>query len=141
MNNPFDHRPEHHARARKDDLQTSHDAAKAVNADAQREIVRSFALNHADGFIHEELVEQYKGTIKGQGLRSRCKELVRDNWIINTGQTRPNRNNRQCVVWKHRNYVENPPPLIEGKPDETKAQLRDEIKRLQGILDAHGIGY
>lgn len=140
MNDLFDHRPEHHARARKDDLQTSHDAAKAVNADAQREIVRSFALNQPFGFIDEQL-ERARSDMRPQALRSRRSELTRDNWIINTGETRPNSRNRKCTVWKHRNYVTNPPPIIEGKPDETKAQLRDEIKRLQGILDRHGIGY
>lgn len=78
------------ARARKGDPATSHEAAAGVDAGGQRARVYALLLEAGpEGLTHEQLIARHGRkhmtagwpAASGQGIRSRCAELVRDGLV------------------------------------------------------------
>lgn len=96
--------------------------------------IRARVLRYADragpaGFIDEELIALVADPkIGDRSVRPRRTELTDENWIVDSGRRRPNRDGNNCVIWVHRNHAINPPPLIErakaGAADPLKAEAR-----------------
>jgi hypothetical protein len=123
---------------RNPDQRTSILAAQRVRRVPIREYVLDFAKQRGDfGFIDEDLLDSKPGQPESS-LRTRRNELMRENWIVDSGHTRVNRRGQEMIVWVHRHFHPSPPPIIEREVPESP---REEVKRLRALLDAHGIAY
>lgn len=100
------------AHARRTDPETSHEAAEKVSPhiETQRAKVLRFAAGKNKGFIDEELQQHYRDDTKSS-LRTRRNELWQENWILDTGERRENSDGSPCIVWIHRQFVMDAPPL------------------------------
>lgn len=123
---------------RNPDQRTSIMAAQRVQRVPIREYVIEFAQSRGyGGFIDEELLGSKPGQPESS-LRTRRNELMQENILLDSGQTRTNRRGQEMIVWVHRDFHPSPPPVVERVvPESPKA----EIARLKALLDAHHISY
>ena len=97
-------------RARRDDPETSHAAARSVQPHLRenQQALLSVLEGAEEGYTDEELFDSYlarynRGIVPGQspsGLRTRRKELVKLGFAEHAGCTRTLRSGRQGIVWK-----------------------------------------
>lgn len=113
------------AHARRSDPQTSHDAAAAVTPklnELQRKVENYAGLIGSHGFTDAEMAEYFEST--KSTLRTRRAELAERNIIVDSGKTRTFGDSpRQRIVWIHRDFAKNPPPVrepAEKDPDQRK---------------------
>lgn len=110
-----------------------------------RQRVEDFARRLPHGFIDEE-VGMLKPDAPESSFRKRRTELADENIILDSGETRRNRKAQECIVWRHRMHMENPPPIKprEAKPSrftalqEENAKLRAELAEARRWMAQHG---
>jgi hypothetical protein len=123
------------AYARRYDPGTSHQAADAVSPDlkALQARVADFARRAGQSRFTDAQMEDELGDA-GSTLRSRRSELTARNIILDSGLTRTyGYSTRQRIVWVHRDFVPNAPPVCEpAKPatDEERAEAREMASKL-----------
>lgn len=123
----------------RDDPTTSILAAETVSKRRRtiRQRVEEYALRCPLGFIDENLL-LLDPLAPESSFRKRRTELADENIIIDTGETWQNSKRQDCIVWRHRDHVLDPPPLKprEQKPSrfeslqKENARLRAEVDRL-----------
>ncbi|MFL6864082.1 MAG: hypothetical protein ACJ8DZ_13895 [Allosphingosinicella sp.] len=125
------------AHARRRDPDTSHQAADSVTPELRQMQVRvaEFAKGRGvSGFTDAEMSSVLKDD--GSTYRTRRSELTARNIIIDSGERRAwGDSSRMRIVWRHRDYVKNPPPVCDPpKPatDEDRADGRDMAIKLAG---------
>lgn len=122
--------------ARRDDPITSTRAAEAVSRRkwTLRQRVEDFARRCAHGFIDEE-VGMLDPFAPESSLRKRRTELADENIILSTGETRRNSKGQDCIVWRHRDHVHNPPPQKAREKKLSRfAALQEENARLGAAI-------
>ena len=89
-------------RARKTDLDTSHEAGERVTniSETKRYLLKVLARPRT----HAEMIEAYRNMkfappAEDSGLRSRCAELVDDGLVEIAGETRT-RSGRRAYIWR-----------------------------------------
>jgi hypothetical protein len=89
------------ARAKKNDPQTSHDAAKGVNLTrGQREAIR--VIDHLYNFIDDEMIvskNELKSPLSDSGIKTRRHELVNLGYVADTGLKRLTKFGNKATVW------------------------------------------
>ncbi len=122
------------AHARDSDPHTSHEAAEAITPHVRtgREAVKVYFQSKGpggstDAQMHFELKDN------SSHLRSRRAELVAEGWIVNSGRVAKFDNERDRIVWVHRDFVANPPPLRErpAAPKKEADPLHEEAVALR----------
>jgi hypothetical protein len=90
-----------HGLARRSDPETSHAAAKSVDANRLESVVLGALGRHPSGLtIHE--VADLTG-VPFESIGPRFRPLVNKGLIHDSGERRVGRSNRQCIVWRLRN--------------------------------------
>lgn len=116
----------------RDNPATSHKAARAVapKVGTIRQQVEDFARSRGkDGFIDEELIALAEDERHGdRSFRPRRTELTDANIILDSGRVRTNDNSLYCVVWVHRDFALDPPPVMEAKPAKAKPTPTRDLK-------------
>ncbi len=87
------------ARARRNDPETSHEAAKSVSRITESQAHIMVALGNYGPMTDEELYRHLHITISESGCRSRRKELVDLGKVLDTGETRFTKSGRRTIVW------------------------------------------
>lgn len=111
------------AHARRADPDTSHEAAAAVTPDLRelQRIVENYAKGRGgEGFTDAQMEDDLDQ--HGSTLRTRRSELAARNIVLDSGQRRTYGSPRRRVVWVHRDYVMDPPPLCEPPRALTKEE-------------------
>lgn len=128
------------AHARRDDPVTSHQAADAASADIEtaRSKVETYAKQRgAKGFTDAQMSHDLGDD--GSTLRSRRSELTDALVILDSGRTdRFQDSERERIVWVHRDFVPNPPPLPSAgrtSPRSEKSELKQQGKAMAAELD------
>lgn len=102
------------AHARHTDPCTSHEAADAATVEikTKRAMVVRFARGAGPaGFMDAQMSESLGDD--GSTLRSRRSELTEANIILDSGRRgRWGDSARERIIWVHRNYVDDPPPIL-----------------------------
>lgn len=121
-------------RTGRDHPETSFDAADTIRpaVGTIREQVLAFALAHG-GFIDDELAAAHPDSPESS-FRKRRTELAEEGWIVDTGETRRNRQGNECVIWVHRDRHPNPPPLRGRGP--SKAAVQNDARAMVPQLHA-----
>lgn len=105
------------AHARWSDPDTSHEAADAatVAINTKREMVTRYARDaDAAGFMDAQMSHDLGDD--GSTLRTRRSELTEQNIILDSGRRgRWGDNARERIIWVHRNFVDDPPPILGEK--------------------------
>lgn len=113
------------AHARNTDPDTSHEAAAAVTPDLRAIQARVEAYARAAGyagFTDAEMDADLDGT-GGSTLRTRRAELTARNVVLDSGKRRTFGDSpRRRIVWLHRAFVTNPPPIVEAPRVLTKEE-------------------
>lgn len=127
------------APTRRTDPDTSRDAAKAVQpaaADIAAQVLAFAKRKGREGFIDDDLLEAFPDG-SPSSYRTRRSELTQRNHILNTRQRRENAGGRECVVWMHRDFDVNPPPILEERraTGPSSADL-EEGRKIVRELDA-----
>lgn len=103
-----------HAHARRTDPDTSHEAADAATVEikGKRALVERYARGVGPaGFMDIQMSEALGD--EGSTLRTRRSELTEQNIILDSGRRgRWGDSARERIIWVHRNFVDNPPPII-----------------------------
>lgn len=128
------------AHARSTDPQTSHEAADAITPHVPilRQRVHIYAhargsMGFCDAQMETEIDEP------GSSLRTRRAELTERNIILDSGRTMKFGDSpRERIVWVHRDFVDNPPPILRAKqapaqPDHLKEQAKVTALVLDGF--------
>jgi hypothetical protein len=121
--NLFDIRP---GMLREDDYATSVEAAKTVvhKQGTIRAKVEQYSIERAAyGFIDDDLRERFGLHHPESSFRKRRTELAQDGVILNSGQSRPNRNGDQATVWVHKDYASPTATPVDGP------RRREKIER------------
>lgn len=117
----------------RDDPITSVMAAEAVSNCRWtiRERVLDFARRCQHGFIDEEVGMLQPGAPESS-YRKRRTELTDENVIVASTETRRNSAGQPCVIFYHRDNIQNPPPLRarEKKPSRFAA-LQERVAKLE----------
>ena len=113
---------------------TSTRAAETVNKrkPTLRQIVLDYAARLPLGFIDENLLLM-RPDLPESSLRKRRTELTEENIILASTEARRNSKGQDCIVWRHRDHVLNPPPI---KPREVKPSRFDELRGRNAKLEA-----
>lgn len=114
------------AHARSTDPCTSHEAARAIEphlTEIQARVLE-FAHNRRHyGFTDVELSTTLGD--KTSTLRTRRAELVASNLIVDSGRRRTFDSPRKRIVWVHREFADEPPPIvIPERPERSGARRR-----------------
>lgn len=103
------------AHARVSDPGTSYEAADAATVEikGKRALVERFARGvGAAGFMDVQMSEALGDD--GSTLRTRRSELTEQNIILDSGlRGRWGDSARERIIWVHRNYVDDPPPIVD----------------------------
>lgn len=103
------------AYARRHDPDTSHEAAAAVtpNLGELQQRVESYAFSKGpEGFTDAEMAHDLQDP--GSTYRTRRHELAARNVVLDSGQRRTfGPSARKRIVWVHRRFADNPPPVCE----------------------------
>lgn len=112
------------AHARRDDPDTSHEAAAAVTPGLRelQQRVENFARTCGlDGFTDAEMQAQLDDP--SSTLRTRRSELAARHIVIDSGKRRTfGESPRRRIVWLHRAFVDNPPPIVDAPRILTKEE-------------------
>ncbi len=124
------------AHARRDDPGTSHEAADALT-DSLRQLqarVADYAKRAGPrGFTDAEMSEALADG--GSTYRTRRAELAARNIILDSGYRRTHgASGRARIVWRHRDHVANPPPVIDAPDAPASKADRDEAISLAASL-------
>lgn len=117
---------------RSSDPPTSREAAETVApaVGTIREEVLAFAMERGStGFVDDDLVRTFcRGEEKRpeSSYRKRRSELAQEGWIIDVGEQRTNGFGNNEIVWRHRGFVEAPPPLRTRDPKERRKDIKGE---------------
>lgn len=128
-----------HAHARRSDPVTSHQAADAASAEIEtaRAKVEAYARQRgAKGFTDAQMSHEMGDD--GSTLRSRRAELADAGLILDSGRTdRFQDSERERIVWVHRDFVPNAPPLADAGRASSRARsaLKAEGKAMATELD------
>ena len=98
--------------ARNDHPDTSHEAASKVkNTGLLRRKVFLFILEQGErGATDEEIIDRFsRAGYTPNGIRPRRVELVRAEFVVDSGARRPTRSGRSAIVWR-----EVAPAILEG---------------------------
>lgn len=98
------------AHARRTDPETSHEAAASVENITERQAAVLRLSEELDPYTLEELVHEYRDPTSGSrgherpaqsesGIRTRHRELVDRDLVVDTGDRRTTRSGRQAIVW------------------------------------------
>lgn len=120
----------------RDDPITSTRAAEAVSRRkwTLRQRVEDFARRCPHGFIDEE-AGMLDPAAPESSLRKRRTELADENIVLSTGETRRNSKGQDCIVWRHRDHVHNPPPQrVREKKQSRFGELQERNARLRAAL-------
>lgn len=130
------------AHARRADPETSHHAADAVTPDLrqlQARVADYARRQGAAGFMDAQMSADLDDT--SSTLRTRRSELAARNIIIDSGQRRKWQDSpRLRIVWVHRDFVADPPPIVEPTPPAS-ASDRLEAKALGNSLVSIAAGF
>jgi hypothetical protein len=121
---------------RRTDPATSHQAAEKVApfTGTIREWVLAFALRAGEsGFIDDDLVTA-RTDHPESSFRKRRTELAQENWLIDTGRQIDNRWGNGEIVWVHRDFAANPPPIKERAAPAQKDALKSEARAMAAQL-------
>lgn len=119
------------AHARRDDPQTSHQAADSVTPGlgAIQQRVEVWARSKPEGFLDLDLVDAL-ADLGPSTARTRRAELVARNIILDSGRReRPEGASTPHTIWIHRNHVPGAPPIREA-PDPITPKDRDDARKL-----------
>lgn len=119
------------AHARREDPQTSHDAARAITPSVGtiRNQVEAYAFGKGErGFIDEQLSTAFDAADKSS-YRTRREELTKAGTIVDSGKTKANAGGRQCIVWVHRTFA-GLPPLELPPPDKRTKENAEQVVRV-----------
>lgn len=95
----FETKPEiEHARARRTDPETSHEAAKSVNATHVEQKMLVVLRNYPDGLTSHQVADL--SGIPFWTVSPRLKPMERKNLVYNTMGKRPNKSGRNGYIWK-----------------------------------------
>lgn len=123
------------AHARRDDPETSHEAAAAVTPGLRELQVRveDFARSAGlEGFTDAEMEDQLEDA--GSTLRTRRSELTARNIVLDSGLRRTFGDSpRRRIVWLHRSYVDNPPPICDAPRVLTKEERGEGTKHAEAL--------
>lgn len=112
------------AHARRTDPDTSHEAAAAVTPGLRelQQRVETFArMAGFDGFTDAEMEDKLDDP--GSTLRTRRSELTARNIVLDSGRRRKfGESTRNRIVWVHRDYHPNPPPICDAPRVLTKEE-------------------
>jgi hypothetical protein len=123
------------AHARRDDPETSHEAAAAVTPDLRQ--LQARVADYArragpDGFTDAQMEDDLDDP--GSTLRTRRSELTARNIVLDSGRTRRHGDSaRQRIIWLHRDFVPGAPPVCEPPAPATPAD-RAEGKAMSARL-------
>jgi hypothetical protein len=138
------------AHTRSGDPRTSYQAARAVTpvVPTLRQQVHVYAHARGSlGFCDAQMESEFDEP--GSSLRTRRAELTERNIILDSGRTcRFGASDRERIVWVHRDFVDNPPPLIEQEDqadtpviNHTPAGPPDHLKKCALDMAAEFEGY
>lgn len=112
------------AHARRHDPDTSHEAAAAVTPglrELQQRVETYARCAGLQGFTDAEMEQQLGDD--GSTLRTRRSELAARNIVLDSGKRRKFGDSpRNRIVWLHRDFATNPPPIMEAPRVLTKAE-------------------
>lgn len=112
------------AHARRSDPDTSHEAAAAVTPglrELQQQVEVFARSNGYDGFTDAEMEARLDDP--GSTLRTRRSELTARNIVLDSGQRRTfGESPRRRIVWLHRDFATNPPPICDAPRVLTKEE-------------------
>ncbi len=94
---------------------TSRVAARRIapRLPAIREQVLAYALAAGPtGFTDEQIINRLEH-VPVNSLRPRRCELADENRLIDSGRREKNGAGNDCVVWLHRDFAADPPPIVE----------------------------
>lgn len=80
---------------------TSRDALAKIEpkiGSIRRRVYEAILLKGLEGMTDQEIEDQLH--IDGNTVRPIRGSLVKDGFVVDSGQTRPNKNNNQCIVWR-----------------------------------------
>ena len=126
----------HPGMTRTPDHATSEAAAGKVKRLTIRARVLCYAENTPRGFIDEQLHELSPSSPESS-FRKRRSELSDECIILDTGRTRANSHGDQCVIWCHRKFHPNPPPIVvkaKGKAADAIRRSRREKKMYNALV-------
>lgn len=125
--------PKNQARARKDDPQTSHDAAKSVEA-SRNEAAVLMVLRHLGSATDHELIRGYQNLLTSpywtksitpqpeESIRKRRCDLMRRGLVVDTNLKRRGESGKLQTVWR----------AIEGRELAAKdGTMRDMLEAMQ----------
>lgn len=127
---------------RRDDHHTSEEAAASVVRPTLRKMVANYALRFGTGgFIDDDLKACWPDHPESS-VRKRRTEMTQQNILLDSGRTRRNRNGREEKVWVHRDFVNNPPPILDRpkyiSKDDQIVRLEAQVASLRARLTALG---
>ena len=129
------------AHARRTDPDTSHSAADAATVEItnKRKLVEHYAAGRPYGFMDAQMSQDLGD--EGSTLRTRRSELTAQNIIMDSGKRgRFGDSERERIIWIHRNFVDNPLPVID--PDlislgrQVDREIKHEIEAMAKEVDA-----
>jgi hypothetical protein len=118
------------AHARRGDPDTSHEAAAAVTPglrDLQQRVETYARCAGTTGFTDAEMEAQLGDD--GSTLRTRRSELAARNIVLDSGERRTFGDSpRRRIVWVHRAFATNPPPVCDAPRVLTKAERGEGLQ-------------
>lgn len=128
------------AHARRGDPDTSHEAARAITpqlTEIQMRVSAYAKRSGAAGFTDAQMEHELDDP--GSTLRTRRAELTERNIILDSGMRRSwGDSPRRRIVWRHRDYAVNPPPIAEPEAPPGSPALappdKSEAARLAPLL-------
>lgn len=130
--------PLRHPATRTGDHQTSVEAADkaAVTQRTIRGAVLAYgAAAGREGFIDDDLVEARGGQGPESSWRKRRGELVEEGYLIDSGRTRLNHFGNKEIVWVHRNFVVDAPPIKERPKPVDSVEARQKVEDRKALAD------
>lgn len=125
------------AHARRFDPSTSHQAAEAITPDLrqlQARVADYARRKGPDGFMDAQMSDDLEDS--SSTLRTRRSELTARNIVLDSGRRRRwGESPRQRIVWVHRDFVPDAPPIREPvapASDADRAEGRAMAQELEG---------
>lgn len=116
------------APSRRTDPDTSHKAGAKVGPAVLpiRDQVLRFAISRAEfGFIDDDLKGAFPDAPESS-YRKRRSELADEKLLLDTGKRRRNGHGNEEIVWIHRQFQPEPPPVQERQTPSQRDDLRRE---------------
>lgn len=95
--------PSRYVPTRRDDPQTSHEAAQSVDLTRGQRIVYDILRQHGpmtdEQLVHIVSFNRGEFRLSDSGARTRRSELARDGYVVDTGKRSKTAANRDSIVW------------------------------------------